>query len=262
MHARANLGKSLVSALALVFGTAAGSAWAAGIDTLPAVQVHITSDLGIDSTVSVADMACGALSGYSGFAASCVGYGYDLGGASLESVEVQIVVDPQVSLNLSLTNTSINPQTFTLETSLPVDPFGGPNLMGGSVGGSLTETNGNGATLSSPSGSSVYSALIDGVVVQQLLGSSISSYSVSANPLKTVPVGPADFGLTGPNLVNAPAPSVNSSIGIRLRFTLSPGDQASLTSVFVVQTPEPAIAGLLGVGALALLGLRRAARRA
>lgn len=257
MHARANLGKSLVSAVALVFSAGAGSAWAAGIETFPAVQLHITSDQGIDSVLDAAAMGCESVSGYGGFAASCNGYDYDLGGASLTTLQLTFVVDPQVNLNISLINNSLNPQTFTLETTLPVDPFGGPNLMGGSVGGSLTETNGNTASLSTGTGNSIYSALIDGAVVQQLLG----SYTLNATALKTVGVGPAEFGLVGPNLVNAPAPSVNNSIGIRFRFTLSPGDQVALSSVFVVQTPEPAIAGLLGVGALALFGLRRAARR-
>ena len=64
--------------------------------------------------------------------------------ATLSSLNVNFVVDPEVHLNLSMINTSSVAQTFTLETTLPTDAFGGPNLMGGSVGGSMTETNGGG----------------------------------------------------------------------------------------------------------------------
>lgn len=54
-------------------------------------------------------------------------------------------------------------------------------------------------------------------------------------------------------------PGANSSIGITLRFTLTPGDQASITSVFnIVAVPEPVTGALVGFG---LLGLAVAGRK-
>jgi outer membrane lipoprotein SlyB len=242
----------LVAAAAFGF---AGSAQAAGIETMPALEMRITSDQGIDRLLTAAAMGCEGGPGYTGFAGSCYGYDYDLGGgATLTSLSLNFVVDPEVHLNLSLRNGSSVIQTFTLETTLPTDPFAGPNRMGGSVGGSLTESNGggSGASLSAVAGSAIYTALIDGVGVQQLLA---SPFVLSVgNNFETANVPATAFGQPIPN---AAAPSVLGSIGIRLQFRLSPGDQVALSSVFVVQTPEPAIGALLAAAGLALVALRR-----
>ena len=53
-----------------------------------------------------------------------------------------------------------------------------------------------------------------------------------------------------------------TDIAIQIKFTLTPGDQASFTSVFVVEpVPEPTTIGLvsLGLAGLALAGRRRLA---
>jgi hypothetical protein len=249
MHARAGFVTALASSIGLAIAAVAGSALAAGIETVPAVQLRITSDQGIDAALDAAAMGCSGGTGYTGFSVSCNGYGYDLGAASLDSLSVNFVVDPEVHLNISLTNTSVNPQTFTLEATLPTAAFLGPNLMGGSVAGSVQDLNGNGATLSS---AAVYSALIDGGVVATLLTSHTSTV---VNAYEFTNLGAA-FGNT-PQIPSAAAPAVLSEIGVRLSFRLSPGDQAALLGVFVVQTPEPAIGALLGVAGLALAALRR-----
>jgi hypothetical protein len=63
-----------------------------------------------------------------------------------------------------------------------------------------------------------------------------------------------NLGLPGPTI---PGPVAMTSIGIRHRFTLSPGDSSSFTSFFVVMAPEPATAGLLAAGGLLLVVARR-----
>ena len=75
----------------------------------------------------------------------------------------------------------------------------------------------------------------------------------AGGPLQSGPVGPADFGV--PVWV-ASTQAVDTSIGIRLSFDLTPGDSASFTAIFEVQ-PIP------GPGALPLLvfGLLRGRRR-
>lgn len=252
MRARARFGTALVAVTAVALALSTRNAWSAGIDTLPAVQLHITSDLGVDRLLDAAEMGCQGGTGYAGFAGSCAGYNYYLEDAALNSVAsldslfLDFVVDPEVHLNLSLTNTSANAQTFTLETTLPTGAFGGPNRMGGSVGGSITDNGGNGASATGPA---LYIALIDGNNVQQLH----APLNVVAGNFLTANIDAAAFGVPIPS---APAVGVLEDIGIRLSFRLSPGDQIALTSVFVVQTPEPGIAGLLGGAGLLLAALR------
>jgi hypothetical protein len=255
MHGRVRFGPLFVSVFAFVL-SGAGAAWSAGINQLPAVQLHITSDQGIDTVLDAAAMGCSGGSGYTGYSVSCNGYDYDLGKAELAALNLNFVVDPEVHLNISLINTSTTDQTFTLQASLPTAPLAGPNSMGGSVAGSLTETNGggSGATVSALPNGAIYTALIDSASVAQLHG---APFSVSVtNNFESTTIPSAAFGQPIPS---AAAPAVLSDIGVKLNFRLSPGDQVALTSVFVVQatTPEPAVGGLLGAAALALLGLRR-----
>ncbi|HOB74670.1 MAG TPA: PEP-CTERM sorting domain-containing protein [Phycisphaerae bacterium] len=169
--------------------------------------------------------------------------------------EILADTDPLVQAVFSITNQSAtNTQTYSLTVSMPVTPaLAPPNLMGGSVTGSLTDT-GGGAMLTSNGATAVYTALINGVPVQTLLD---SPYSVSAGAFQGVQIGPLDFGVPIPS---AAAPNVSvDTIGIQLQFTLSPGDSASFTSVFVVEpVPEPTTMALLGLVSLAMCRRRSA----
>jgi hypothetical protein len=153
-------------------------------------------------------------------------------------------LDPMVNANISFINTSNAVQTYTITVTLPVDPIGPGSTMDGSVGGSITDANGNGfAQVAALAGSSFYQAQIDGNTVQTLL-----NHPFSASPTfsgGTATFGPASFGQP----VQIPGPSVSSTIGIVLQFTLTPGDSIAATSFFRV-LPNPAGLALLGIAGL------------
>ncbi|MHC5023682.1 MAG: MYXO-CTERM sorting domain-containing protein [Planctomycetota bacterium] len=188
---------------------------------------------------------------------------YDYSGAlssdmwTMENYQITADPDPFVSLAFGFQNTTAMTQTFTVSIVLPVIPIGTPTLIGGSVDGTLTDTNfdGIGTLTDDPSGAGVYTGLIDGVSQLSLLNNDGSPFTASV-PFQG---GGTNFGesagLPGPTL---PGPSVASTIGIDITFTLTPGDSASFTAFFVV-VPTPGALALFGVAAL---GTRRRRRRA
>jgi hypothetical protein len=193
--------------------------------------------------------------------ANCLGAGAQVGGSegiSLDSWNLFLDEDPVVSGTVAVTNTGLVTQQFTLIFTLPISPaIPGGTVIGGSIQGGVTDNNGNGATLSTATGSAFYTALIDAVAVQTLYThlSSVTAGSFLSNNLPNVA-----FGTPIPSQAG---PAALSTIGIKLDFLLTPGDSASFTSVFVVQpaiVPVPAAAWLFG-SALGLVGVirRRAA---
>lgn len=160
---------------------------------------------------------------------------------NIDTINLEIDSDPTVSGSMSVTNLdTINTQLFTFIFTLPVSPIASP-VTGGSARGTVTDTNGNGATISNLGGS-LYTALLDGVDWQSLHTG--VSYSDTSSP------GPTSFTSLsfGSPIPSLPGPGpVTTSIGIRLEFKLTPGDQASITSNHVV-VPEPHTAGLMALG--------------
>jgi hypothetical protein len=160
--------------------------------------------------------------------------------------------DPTVNGAFAVTNLLGVAQTFTLNVTVPVPPIAPSSKMGGSVSGSFTDANGGGVTFDSSGVTAIYTALIDGASVATLHPAPVS---LSAGPFLSGSLAPADFGTPIPS---APGPALTTDMGIELKFVLSPGDTASLTSVFVVEVPEPSSVILALVGlACGLFVVRR-----
>ncbi len=164
--------------------------------------------------------------------------------------------DPLINAGLVVTNNTALTQTYTLIATLPIaPPIPGGTLFGGSIQGGITDNvlDGSLATLTTDpvSGDPLYYGLIDGVPVLPLYA---DPYSVSA-PFDqgSASIPAVSAGLPGPTI---PGPPAITSIGIQHKFTLTPGDSASFTSVFIV-TPEPASLALLAMGGLMMLRRRR-----
>jgi hypothetical protein len=155
--------------------------------------------------------------------------------------------DPIITSNITFTNNTANTNNYVIVVNLPVPGIAAPSLMDGSVGGSVTDANGNGfAQGAALAGSSMYVGLIDGnpVNTTALLGFPYAATFAGPGTGGTAIIGPSSFGQPFP--INGPA--VVGSIGIRLEFSLTAGDSIAMTSFFRVE-PVPA------PGALALLGL-------
>ncbi len=160
--------------------------------------------------------------------------------------DVDVRVDPAVSVSLLMSNPTPFAQTFTLTVPLITGPIGPSSLMKGSASGTAADTNGNGGSLAAMSVPG-YQAWIDapGNVVQTLIPTG-TTFVIGSN--STATVGPVAFGPA------VAGPAVANSIGLTLTFTLSAFDTAIVNGVFeVVQVPGPgalpmlAIAGLVGV---------------
>jgi hypothetical protein len=164
--------------------------------------------------------------------------------------------DPFVTNNLNVTNNSASVMTFDVTVTLPIALTGPSTDMSGSLGITLTNTDTGGASIAGTPSDFVYQALIDGVGVRGLFQEP-DSLSCSAPFCSTSTT--RDFGV----LPNSPetGPQANSTIAIRLKFNLSPGDSAGITSVFNIeasqQVPESASGVLFAFGLVAIAARRR-----
>jgi len=234
-----------VAAAATVFGLPASAA-----TTGLGLQVHINGEAA--GYVGAGTLGCVDVPGTP--TANCVGSNAAVGTLHLDSWNVFVDSDPVISGIVAVTNTGAVTQQFTLLFTLPIAPaIPGGTVIGGSIQGGATDNNGNGVTLSTPTGAAFYTARIDGADVQSLY---LDPQSFSAGGFLSVNVPSVAFGTPIPS---QPGPAALANIGIRLDFLLTPGDSASFTSNFVVQpavVPVPAAAWLLG-SALGLLGWMR-----
>ena len=164
------------------------------------------------------------------------GGGYELSGpqefdilnnwAHLTIETLQWDPDPFVLNNILVTNTTSSTQIFSAFVSLPTS-FGAPNSISGNVRTNVIDGGDDGANVATVSPTALYQAQIDGFTVATLQN---HPFSVSA------PIGGSNtaFASFGPLLSAIP---VSSSIGIQLRFSLTPGDTASFLSRFDVVEP-------------------------
>lgn len=161
--------------------------------------------------------------------------------------------DPFITGTFSVANETSIARDYIIDFVLPISPSISASTISGQVAGTLTDSNGTGfASLTSTAGGAVYTALADDLFVQSLMPS--ANHTVT-NPFGTISFSGGSFGQ--PNAIAGP--SVNSTIGIRFAFTLSAGDSAAFSSIFVV-TPVPA-PGALALGLMSVvLGKRRRRR--
>ena len=171
--------------------------------------------------------------------------------AQLRIEELQFDPDPFVLNNILVTNTTTTTQIFSAFVGLPTT-FGAPNLISGSVRTSVIDGGNDGATVATFGGQALYQAQIDLVTVATLQN---DPFSVTA------PAGGSNTASEafGPTASGIP---VTSSIGIQLRFSLTPGDTAAILSRFDVVIPEPTSVALIGIGLALAPGMaRRLSRR-
>jgi hypothetical protein len=166
------------------------------------------------------------------------------------SWDVTAKPDPFIDAVFGVTNNTGGVQTYSIIFTLPVTPAIPNATAGASVIGNLTVNTGGG-TLGHSGTTAMFTTLIDGVPYDTLLPFD-SSVTLAFGSGST---GSDDFGLPA---LDQPAPAVNTSIGIQLTFTLTPGDSASFTGRFeVIPVPEPMRALLAGGGLLAALVFAR-----
>jgi MYXO-CTERM domain-containing protein len=239
-------GKNLVGALAAF--TVVGVVSFAGADTnvIPGVQINVTIDGQLYEYDPSAQMAWGNPNGTFGFYGNAQANGVD-GGHSI-GWDMLVNPDPFIIANLIYTNVSALTQAVVVEVVLPIGMPMGSSLIGGSVSGSLTDVNGNGATFTALGGGA-YSALADGSVAASLL----SGVTVNAGPFGSALIGPDSFGTPIPS---QPYGAINSTMAIRYEFSLTAGDSVALAGSFVA-VPGPGAVALLGLAGLVARRRRR-----
>jgi len=167
--------------------------------------------------------------------------------------------DPFVDATINVQNNSNVTQTFWVYMPLNILPPITPNTsMSGSVSAVVSDGNpfdGPGVTMATNGVDSVYTAFIDPAFAGDPASIARTQWNAPAFSLSAGQFGANNANANFSNEIGAGA---NTSIAIRLRFTLSAGDSASVTGLFDIQ-PVPGPAGLSLLAVAALVGRRRRA---
>ena len=163
---------------------------------------------------------------------------------------VTVDTDPSIDASLTVTNATGIDQSFSLLMTLAVTPLPSGAGMSGSVIGNVIDLLGDGATLSAPTGGSLYKAFVDGIADPADVVATLHDH-----PFSHTFTGGTDSIPTAA-FSDPASPVVSSEIGVEVAFKLTSLDQADVTGVFVV-IPGPASLGLLAVYGLVIRKRRR-----
>jgi hypothetical protein len=178
---------------------------------------------------------------------------------NVTSTEFDLV--QSVLAGFSITNTSSSSQSYRIYLTDLVSLPSSRSLVGGSIAGTVTDLNGDGASLSAIDGkSSIYGGFLDASNFDDfngnVVGSLLTGDSIASGAFLTNTFSPESFGNI-PALPGQAGPGIISNIGIMLAFNLSEGDTAAFTTSFVAQIPSPGPLALLLSGLLCMRGRAR-----
>ena len=140
---------------------------------------------------------------------------------------------PFVAVDISATNSDLEPQSFSFLVTQPVVPVANP-LGRGSIIGTLSDLKSNGAKVAALPESQIYTPRIDGR--DQPAGFLfVHPFSAGIGDLLA-----AAFGTPTPVPLDQP---VDESLAIYLEFELSSGDSVSFTAIFEIVQRAAACAG-------------------
>ncbi|MGH9218776.1 MAG: hypothetical protein ACRD1W_05720 [Vicinamibacterales bacterium] len=231
------------AALALAFAITGGASQAfAGTITFPSIEISIEGNsekFTYSPSASDYRRATNADGGYE----LTEQKHFDILGnwAHLMIEQLQWDPDPFVLDNILVTNTTDSTLTFSAFVGLPTT-FPAPNFISGNVSTSVIDGGRAGATVAAIAGDSLYAAQIDGATVATLQDFPFSLIAPGGGSN----TASASFGPL------ASAVPVTSFIGIQLRFSLTPGDTASILSRFDVVESVPDAGSSAALVAIAL----------
>ena len=199
----------------------------------------------LDGGIVFNDFPTGDPNGMGGF----VYMGDGMAGSVSMTYSLVGIPDARVSANYTLENFSMATVEVELWVTLPITPaVSAPSSLTGSVAVGMT-ADADGGTLAALPGIAFWQAMIDGTA----LGG-------GTDLLTDLFLDRPGIGGMGDNegFAQLPGPEALTDIGILITFTLTAGEQISLTSVFnVVPIPVP---GGLAVFGLATMVVRRRRR--
>lgn len=178
------------------------------------------------------------------------------------------VLDPDPSISWAIAVTDFGaPSTFSFVFTTPIVPTGNPSTVTGSVSGGLTDSTGNGisitpaAVLGDPDGDSIAELQVNEVGV----GGPPVFTNMGVDVGGAVSFGP---GVPGANYIYGPfstgpfagPPGIWTSLQSRVSFTMSGGGDIAALTGYASIVPEPSAIALVTIGAMSVLG-RIALRR-
>jgi PEP-CTERM motif-containing protein len=240
------IGSVVARHLALLAVVVSGVFAASSSRAVAAFTVDINAG-GSPLSLTQADFSCSQ----SGTLSICSATGLSAGGLSFD-IGFNVDTDPKLFATVSVLNNNLGTTQFTATfTALGVGTSGFSTVTDGGVAGGPTDNSGDGSTIAAPNGSAFYTALIDNVTHQALYPFPYSFNDPNAFESGNFPA--LSFGpQAGPAIVN--------SAGLKLDFTITGQDSASMTGTFELKpVPEPGTALLLGLG-LVLIAKRERRR--